>query len=156
MKLSNRGIALLKKLEGFRAEPYRDAGGHLTVGYGHKMRSHEKKEPYTSITLEAAHTLFLLDLGTVEEALTKDTDFVPLTQRQFDALVIFIFNVGITAYRASTLRKCLLAKEYAKVPGELMRWRYITTSGVKVVSKGLALRRAAEAKLWRGEANESV
>ena len=37
MNFSDKGIALLKQLEGFRAKPYADSGGKMTVGYGHLM-----------------------------------------------------------------------------------------------------------------------
>ena len=35
MQFSDKGISLLKTLEGFRGKPYPDSGGKMTVGYGH-------------------------------------------------------------------------------------------------------------------------
>jgi len=73
---------------------------------------------------------------------------VPLTDNQFAALVSFIYNVGVSAFKRSTLLKKLNRGDYDSVPVELMKW---TRSGDKY-PKGLKNRRAAEAGLWvRGE-----
>ena len=45
---------------------------------------------------------------------------VPLTQRQYDALVSFSFNTG--SLSVSTLRKKLLRGDYEGAAGEFQRW----------------------------------
>jgi GH24 family phage-related lysozyme (muramidase) len=34
MKISDRGLALIKRAEGLRLDAYKDGGGVLTIGYG--------------------------------------------------------------------------------------------------------------------------
>ncbi|WP_165063919.1 lysozyme [Paludisphaera rhizosphaerae] len=41
MKLSPAGLEFLKAREGLELHVYRDAAGHKTVGYGHKLRAGE-------------------------------------------------------------------------------------------------------------------
>ena len=42
MEISEAGLDLIKRSEGFRAEPYRDVAGYATIGYGHKLRPGEQ------------------------------------------------------------------------------------------------------------------
>jgi lysozyme len=73
---------------------------------------------------------------------------VPLTDNQYAALVSFVFNMGETNFRNSTLLRRLNAKDYAAVPAELAKWNKVTVDGQKVPSMGLTKRRKAEAELW--------
>ena len=65
---------------------------------------------------------------------------IPLTQNQFDALVSFAFNIGLPAFRDSTLLRRLNAGNLAAVPSEMRRWN---KSDGQVV-QGLVNRREAE------------
>jgi len=69
---------------------------------------------------------------------------VPLTQNQFDALVSFVFNVGSSAFRYSTLKKLINTKQYIKVANEFPKWNKMNIGGVKKKSLGLINRRKAE------------
>ena len=71
---------------------------------------------------------------------------VSLSPRQKAALTSFVFNVGIGAYRRSTLRKLVNAGDLVSVPGELKRWVH---AGKQRLA-GLEARRAAEIALWEG------
>lgn len=69
---------------------------------------------------------------------------VELSENQLDALVCFAYNVGLPAFRSSTLLKVLNEGSYEKVPSEMRRWVY---SGGHV-AKGLKSRREKEIALW--------
>lgn len=76
----------------------------------------------------------------VREAVT-----VPLNQNEFDALVSFTFNVGIGAWRESTLLRKLNSSARAQAADEFERWVY--AGGRKLA--GLENRRLAERKLFQ-------
>ena len=67
-----------------------------------------------------------------------------LTQYQFDALVSFVFNVGVGAFGGSTLLRRLNQGDYNAVPAELMRW--VNSGGTPL--PGLVRRRRAEGVLF--------
>ena len=69
---------------------------------------------------------------------------VPLTQNQFDALVVWVYNLGPTNFRNSTLLKELNSGNYTAAGNEILRWN---KAGGKVLT-GLVKRREAEAQLF--------
>jgi hypothetical protein len=68
---------------------------------------------------------------------------VPLTTNQETALISFVYNVGLGAFRERMLQE-LNAGRYAEVPKEMMKW---TRLGGTVLP-GLVARRRSEAALW--------
>jgi lysozyme len=74
---------------------------------------------------------------------------VDLHQNQFDALVSFAYNVGIGAFKESTLRRKLNEKDYEGAANEFKRWNKATVNGVQVVLDGLTNRRKDEEALFR-------
>lgn len=139
LRVSEEGIALIKRWEGLRLTAYECAGGKWTIGYGHTRNA----KPGMAISEAVADKLLRQDLDEVERAVRSKV-LVPLSQHQFDALVSFVFNVGAAAFERSTLLKKLNAGRYDEVPGELMKWVY--AQGKRL--DGLVNRRAAEAGLW--------
>jgi lysozyme len=91
MKISNEGIKTLMKLEGFSPVPYADGKG-FSIGYGHFIR---KGENLTRITKAEAYQLLVQDLPIYENNILKAIK-KPLSQSQFDALVIWNYNTGRT------------------------------------------------------------
>lgn len=140
MKISNNGIKIIKRLEGFRASVYEDAGGKPTIGYGHLIKPDEN---FATITEEKAEELLMSDIELAEEAVRKYVK-VTLTSAQFDALVSFVFNLGETNFRKSTLLKRLNQGRLYDVPEQILRWHRI---GKKPI-RGLVMRRAVEAMLF--------
>ena len=156
MEMSAAGRALLRDLEGCKALPYRDSAGLLSLGVGHLLTKSELASgkillptfgrcrygdhPWPDMWIDA---LLRQDLRRVEEALARNVT-VPLSQGQYDVLCSWIFNVGVEAFRTSTLRKRLNAGLYAEVPAQLRRWVY---AGGHVVA-GLRTRREREAAAW--------
>lgn len=154
MEMSAHGLGVLKRLEGSRTRAYADVAGLLTIGVGHLVTDHERASqtlriagvfvPYTKgLTEEQVDALLKQDLAGAESSISHVP--VQLTQGQFDCLVSFTFNVGASAFRASTLYKCLLSDHFEMVPGELRRWN---KAGGRVVA-GLISRREEEILLWQ-------
>jgi len=147
-KINSEGLGHLKRWEGLRLAAYQDVKGVWTIGYGHTAGA---GKPYVhkgmTITADEAEAMLARDLGQYERTVTESVK-VPLNDNQFAALVSFCYNVGVSAFRRSTLLKKLNKGDYEAVPAELMKW---TRSGNKY-PKGLKNRRAAEAGLWaKGE-----
>ena len=69
-----------------------------------------------------------------------------MEQCQFDALVAWVYNLGPTNLRSSTMLKRLNSNDLEDVPSQIKRWN---KAGGKVL-KGLVRRREAEALLFEG------
>jgi lysozyme len=158
MKLSPTGLRMLALLEGTELAVYPDEGGCPTIGIGHLLTRSELRSgkiiltnghiiDYRSggITSEEAYDLLSNDLARYEDCVRCYTGWKLLGQRRFDALVIFTFNVGRSAFRNSTLLQRVNAACYDAVPHEMRRWIY--AGGKK--SNGLAYRRERTIELFR-------
>jgi lysozyme len=146
MRLSEEGLDLIKRSEGFRDHVYRDVAGFPTIGYGHLVKPHESfpagiGEPQAAAILEA-------DVEQAEQAVARLVK-VALTQGQFDALVDFCFNLGAGRLAGSTLLRELNAGHHDTAAQQLLSWDH--AGGV--VNSGLKARREAELKLWMGESS---
>ena len=138
-KLSSTGIALIKVLEGCKLSTYLDTGGVPTIGIGHTPI-----KLGTKITQKQADDLLKLDLDKFEKELYKQVKVV-LNQNQIDALIIFMFNIGINAFKNSTLLSLLNKNEFIKASEQFKRWNKDNT-GKEV--EGLSRRREIERKLF--------
>ena len=146
MKISAKGINLIKEFEGVRLKSYKCPAGVWTLGVGHTSAAGPPEvKPGMEITNAQAMKILANDLVKFEDGVDSLVK-VPLKQNQFDALVSFAFNVGLGALGKSTLLRKLNAGQYEAVPAELMKW---TKAGGKELP-GLVRRRRAEAALWRG------
>jgi lysozyme len=147
-KLSRRGAGFIAQFEGFRSGLYDDPAGHSSIGYGHLVHlgptnGREDEEFRRGISQERALELLRSDADDAALAVRRKV-LVPLTRKQFDALVSFVFNVGETAFAESTLLRELNAGRYEAVPVELNRW---VKAGGRTLP-GLVRRRGAEGVLF--------
>lgn len=135
-KLSEGGFKRLQKLEGFSATASRPIkGDKLTVGYGHTAAVKEGQ----TMTHEEAAAQLEKDVKPFEKAVSNAVK-VPLTQKQYDALVHLAFNIGTEAFKNSTVVKRLNAGD---MEGAKAAWGRFVKAGGKTV-KGLVNRREAE------------
>jgi lysozyme len=146
MEFSSKGLDLLKRSEGFRSKVYPDTAGFLTIGYGHKLDGPLPKPWVDGISEEAAANLLHADIGRAQAA-TNHLVKVALTQGQYDALVDFTFNLGVSSLASSTLLKDLNAGQYNEAAEQLLRWDHANHKQVA----GLTARRKAEFNLWHGK-----
>ncbi len=158
MTISNHGLQHLINIEGgAQLTMYNDLGkskGHCTIGVGHLVHKGicngviPSEKPYLKgISITQAKKILKTDLTIAESAINGSITVI-LTQNQYDALVSFVFNVGITAFKYSTLKKYINSKQYKKASNEFLVWNKMTVSGVKKVVTGLTNRRIAEKALF--------
>jgi len=143
MKISENGLELIKHFEGFESKAYYCAAGVLTIGYGHTQGVDENDE------WSEAHASHMLEIE-IEEGYGKavnDLVTVPLDQNMYDALVSWVYNLGVGNFKSSTLLKVLNSGDYEGVPAQIKRWN---KAGGKVL-EGLTRRREAEANLFEGK-----
>ena len=141
MQLSDAGLDLVKRSEGFRSHTYLDVNGFPTIGYGHRILPSESFPGPIAET--QANDLLASDLRVAEQDVVRLVK-VPLTQGQFDALVDFCFNLGGGRFACSTLLKVLNGGRYQDAVEQLLRW---DLAGGQV-NAGLKARRQAECALW--------
>jgi lysozyme len=136
--VSDKGLDLIKRFEGFSRTVYFCPAGYPTIGYGHVIKDDEDFS--AGIDEAKGEKLLRQDAQIAERAVLRLIN-VPLTDGQFDALVSFTYNLGGGALQRSTLRRKINREEHAEVPEQFMRW--VWAGGRKL--KGLVRRRAAEA-----------
>ena len=142
MKISQEGIALIKKFEGCELEAYKCAAGVWTIGYG----STKGVEEGNTITQEDADNLLLEEMHEYEGYI-NDMVTVDLKQNEFDSLVSWVFNLGPSNLSSSTLLSRLNNKVWDDIPNQIKRWN---KAGGQV-RQGLVRRREAEALLFQGK-----
>lgn len=141
MKISQKGIDLIKGFEGCKLYAYRDSVGVATIGYGHT----KGVKMGMSITQQQAEDFLKQDLEPAEKKLNGMC--INFKQNQFDALCSFIFNLGSGNFGSSTLRKKIIAKASdEEIASEFVRW--VNAGGKPLL--GLKRRRAAEANMFVG------
>jgi lysozyme len=147
MKISEEGKALIKKFEGCELEAYQcpaqiGTKDQWTIGYGHTKNVQENDH----WSQHYAETMLDIELEEYEGYI-NDLVTVPLQQHQFDALVAWVYNLGVGNLLSSTLLVKLNAGEYEDIPHEIQRWN----KAAGEVLEGLVRRRKAEALLFEGK-----
>lgn len=137
------GVALVRRFEGLRLEPYRDAAGFWTIGYGHLVGRDRAAPPPDPIDVARAEALLEEDLARTARAVLRLAR-VPLEDGQFAALVSFTFNLGSGALAASTLLRRVNAQRHGEAAAEFGRW--VHAGGRRLI--GLVRRRRAEAGVY--------
>lgn len=141
MNISEAGLSLIKNFEGCVLIAYVDAVGVWTVGYGHTGPNVHRG---LKITQSQADEILEQDVNRFELGVLNNVK-VSLNQNEFDALVSFTFNVGINAFKGSTLLRLLNdGADRSIVAAEFLRWN----KGDGKVLEGLTRRRQAEKALF--------
>jgi len=145
MEISENGLKLLSEWEGEILHIYKDSAGLPTVGVGHLLTKEERVggKYEGGITHEQAMQILTNDLRRFERTV-NDGVKVALNQNQYDALVIFAFNIGDGGFLSSTALRKINAKEFDRVPDAMQMWN---KAGGKI-DDGLINRRKKEIKLF--------
>ena len=143
----------IQSVENLRLKYYRDVDQE-DIGYGHRILPNEDFS--AGINEAQALEIFQGDIKKICVVLEHALFLVPVSQGQVDALVDFIYNVGFTNFKTSTLYKYLQAKDYSnawkqfywttKVNGKVVHHGWIHVHG-KVVD-GLIRRRMVEQQFF--------
>ncbi len=137
----------IKSAEGLRLKAYQDGAGVWTIGYGHTGPGVREG---LEISRERAEELMQEDMGWALK-LIKITVRVPLSDGQHAAVTSLAFNIGPGEWRRSTILRRLNAGDMPGAAREFPRWNKITVGGRKIISAGLANRRARERAMFEGD-----
>lgn len=146
LKLSQRGLELIKSFEGLKLKPYLCPASIPTIGFGNTYYPDGTKVKLTdpAITQEKAEELLKFLLVTYEKAVDsfcRDD----ISQGNFDALTSFAYNLGNGNLQKSTLIKKVNANpKDVTIADEFLKWN----KAKGAVLKGLTRRRQAEANLY--------
>lgn len=142
MKLSQRGIDLIKQFEGYSSKAYPDpatGGVPWTIGYG----TTRGVKPGMVITAEQAEKMLRDDVAKFESGVSSLIT-ATTTQGQFDAMVSLAYNIGLGNFGKSTLLKKHNARCYTCAADQFRVWNRANGK----VMNGLTRRRAAERQVY--------
>lgn len=136
---STSGLEAIKQFEGTRTTAYLDSVNVPTICTG------STKGVYLgqSATLAECEVMLKQDVTYAGVGVARRVT-VKLSQGQYDALVSFVFNLGETRFRKSTMLRKLNAGDCFGAAREFDRWVY---AGGKRL-RGLVTRRAAERSMF--------
>jgi lysozyme len=138
---TERLIELIKFHEGWRAVAYLDPVNVWTIGWGRTEGVYETEQTTPEHEMRWLHDT----LGYISDSIIEIVnDDVALSQNQLDALTSFCYNLGVNAFRKSTLLVRLNAQDFGGAADEFGRWIF---AGGKPL-RGLIIRREAEKNLF--------
>jgi lysozyme len=140
---SRAALDLIASFEGFRARAAKTPDGRWTLGFGHVATAREG----LSVSRAEAEDLLRWDLRPVED-MVRQSALTPLTQNQFDALVSFAFNIGVSNFATSDVLRYLNQGQPIAAALAMHAWRRARVNGRVLVIDALVRRRAAEAALF--------
>ena len=137
---SKNAVALIKKWEGCKLEAYQDQRGIWTVGYGTTGPGIVEGLTIAQSTAEAMLT------GHVKEIGLELTDLVYnlLNQNQFDACTSLLYNIGLAAFKSSTMLRLLRNLDFGDASKEFPKWDHTNSKA----NPGLLARRLDEQALF--------
>ena len=144
MRISNKGVALIKRYEGVRLKAYKPVPTEpgWTIGYGHHGPD---VHPGMVITESHADRLLRRDLRAFEEGVDRLIT-THINQNRFDALVSLAFNIGLGNFQNSTVLRETNARHFVKAAAAFKSW--VKGGNPPKVLPGLVKRRASEAWLY--------
>ena len=145
MKISNRGLELIKDFEGFSSSAYLDVVNIPTIGWGNTFYEDGTKVKMGD-QISKTDALKLLEVIANRDFADKifPSIKVKVSQSQFDAMVSLAYNIGVGAFLKSTLLKKVNAGDFAGAGEEFLRWN--KAGGKEVL--GLTRRRQREKQLF--------
>lgn len=156
LKLSKRGINLMKRYEGFRSAPYRDMVGVNTIGYGNTYYPDRRKVQLSDKHLtepqaeKLAMDIINLDFAPAVNKIFKDEIASgKLNQNMFDALVSLAYNIGTSALANSNSVTGNIKKgNYKAAADGFLLWNKGRVNGKLQAINGLTRRRREERELF--------
>ncbi len=152
---NNPSLVLAKRyirdFEGFAPRIYKCSAKKNTIGFGHAIK---QGESFDEVSITQAEEILDTDTTEVYTNLFSENGVLfkvnnMLNTYQKAALVCFVFNVGIGAFKESTMRRLLIEREIDLAADQFDRWIWFTNAnGKKVPSKGLKNRRVKEKTLF--------
>ena len=143
--VSQNSIDLICGFEGKALKAYDDGVGVWTIGFGTTIYPNRVRvKQGDTCTSEQAKFYMQSDLRKFEQAVNNAV-IVSLNQNQFDALVSLAYNIGIGAFKDSTLLRMLNAGDYYSAANQFDVW--VKAGGNTM--QGLVNRRKVEKELFK-------
>lgn len=135
----------IKELEGFKPIAYQDTGGKWSYGIGFTRTPNGTRVKEGDYINEANALVFLRKIITSDLQKIKQLIKVPLGSYQWQALLSFVYNIGVTRFTTSTiLKKINNSSGKEEISKEFKKWIYDNGQ----VVKGLQDRRNKEINLY--------
>lgn len=146
MKISEKGLELIKKFEGFRSEPYLCPADIPTIGYGTTRYNDGRRVTLNDepLSKEMASNILQYQVNTIYGDAVNDYTTVMDNQNHFDALTSFTYNLGAGNLKSSTLLKKHNSGDFHGAEDEFKKWVYADG----VILDGLVKRRNEESALY--------
>ncbi|MBU3918146.1 lysozyme [bacterium] len=151
-EISDDGLNLIKEFEGFAEYSYWDTEEKnlQSIGYGHQLTPSEREiygDQRRKLTKEEGTEFLRKDVEKFSKAINENVK-VTLNQNQFDALVSFVYNIGIgnstRGFKSSTTLRELNNKNYNEAADAMLLWNKV--DGVE--NRTLKRRRKKERELF--------
>lgn len=145
MITNKAGIQIIKDSESLRLKAYLCPAKVWTIGWGTTVYPNgEKVKEIDTCTKEDAERWLMADIKKAELSLNRLLK-QPINSNQFSALVSFVYNLGASKFKNSTLlRKTNADPNDPDIVSEFVKWVY--ADGIK--QNGLVVRRNREAELY--------
>jgi len=145
MNASKKAFDLIAKYEGFRTKPYKCPAGVPTIGYGSTFYCDGSRVKITDpeISEKEAYKLMSFHANDFAKKIQSVVK-VPLNQNQLDALTSFVYNVGLTNFKGSTMFRLINEQRFETAAIHFSRWVYAG----KQILPGLVKRRKEEKELF--------
>jgi lysozyme len=155
MKVPDKARGLIEGFEGFAnikldgyVYPYFCSARKLTVGIGTTNFDHNKRR----FTVQECVEFYERDSQQFLDELVKMSPTLEthnVSEARICALLSWIYNLGATNYRSSTMKKMVDIGEWNQVALECRKWNKERKNGVLVPNTGLTIRRNKEAELLK-------
>jgi lysozyme len=136
--------AVMHHFEGCKLHAYQCPAGVWTIGYGdtgphvHSGLVWSRHQAEMAFSARLAHEF--------EPGVSAAIGDAPTTPAQFGAMVCLAYNIGVGAFRKSSVCRHHVAGDHAKAAAAFMSW---TKAGGRVL-QGLVRRREVERALYEG------
>lgn len=149
MKISKNCLDIIEKWEGLKLEAYIDPVGIPTIGYGTiRYPNGQKVKLGDKIAQAEAEAFLKFEVDEVVKNLTAVLAGINLNQNQFDAIVSLCYNIGVGAFKDSTVLRKLKEGDFQAASVAFGLWNKGTIDGVKKELAGLTNRRKEERELF--------
>ena len=144
MKISKKGIDLLKHFESYEMRAYKCPAEVWTIGWGFTQINGVKVKEGDIMTLEVANLELEKQLRTYENVVREVIKLDYINQNQYDALVSLCYNIGGSSFRRSDIVKLVNNRNFVGACRIFNLWSSVS----KKRSKGLLRRRMSERNLF--------
>lgn len=126
--------AWIKYYEGYKAFPYKDTTGNITIGWGRNLDG-------VGISVDEAQLMFNNDIGHAKRALQNQLFFVDQPEGVQMALINMCFNMGISKLKTFVkMIDALIHKNYTLAAMEALESNWAAQVGQRAKDVALVIR----------------